>query len=72
MNLAQVVSTVTITVTVNIGFKMNNRLVIVYEPTLIRFGSDILKIVAASVFLTLLLPSFFFENRVNFGCPNSA
>ena len=35
----------------NIGSKMNQRLVIVFVPTLIRFGSNILKIVAVLVFL---------------------
>ena len=34
----------------NVGSKMNKRLVLVYDPTLIRFGSDILKILAVSVF----------------------
>ena len=34
----------------NIGSKLNQRGLIDYEPTLIRFGSDILKIVAVSVF----------------------
>ena len=34
----------------NIGSKMNQWLLMGYEPTLIRFGSDILKIVAMLVF----------------------
>ena len=34
----------------NIGSKLNQRWVIDYDPTLIRFGSDILKIVAVLVF----------------------
>ena len=34
----------------NIASKMNQRVVIGYDPTLIRFGSDILKFVAVSVF----------------------
>jgi len=34
----------------NIGSKMNQRIVIVYDPTLIRFGSDILKIATVLVF----------------------
>ena len=34
----------------NIASKMNQRLVIGYDPTLIRFGSDILKIVAVLIF----------------------
>ena len=34
----------------NIDFKMNQRLLIGYEPTLIRFGSEILKIVAVFIF----------------------
>ena len=34
----------------NIAFKLNQRGLIVYEPTLIQFGADILKIVAVSVF----------------------
>ena len=33
----------------NIGSKMNQRLLMGNEPTLIRFGSDILKIVAMLV-----------------------
>ena len=36
----------------NIGSKLNQRGLIDYEPTLIRFGSDILKIVAVFIFLT--------------------
>ena len=43
----------------NVGFKMNQRLVIVYDPTLIH-GSDVLKIVAVSFFLTSVLQLFFF------------
>ena len=34
----------------NIASKTNQRGLIVYEPTLIQFGADILKIVAVSVF----------------------
>ena len=34
----------------NIAFKLNQRGLIVYEPTLIQFGSDILKIVAEWIF----------------------
>ena len=34
----------------NIGSKLNQRWVIDYDPTLICFGSNILKIVAVSVF----------------------
>ena len=34
----------------NIASKLNQRGLIDYEPTLIRFGSDILKIVAVLVF----------------------
>ena len=34
----------------NIGSKLNQRGLIDYDPTLIRFGSDILKIVAVLVF----------------------
>ena len=33
----------------NIGSKMNQRLLIGYEPTLISFGSDVLQIVAVLV-----------------------
>ena len=43
----------------NIGSKMNQRWVIDYDPMLIRFGSDILKIVAVSVFLTAHFSCFF-------------
>ena len=39
------------TATINIGSKMNHCWVIDYDPTLIRFGSDILKIVAVFIFL---------------------
>ena len=48
----------------NIGSKMNQRLVIVYDPTRIRFGSDNLKIVAISVFLHCMdaLASLDFSN----------
>ena len=35
----------------NIDSKMNQRWVIDYDPMLIRFGSDILKIVAVLIFL---------------------
>ena len=35
----------------NIGSKMNQCWVIDYDPMLIRFGSDILKIVAVLIFL---------------------
>ena len=34
----------------NIASKTNQRWLIVYEPTLIQFGADILKIVAGGVF----------------------
>ena len=34
----------------NIASKMNQRGVIVYDPTLIQFGADILKIVAVLIF----------------------
>ena len=54
----------------NIASKMNQRWVIDYDPTLIRFRNDILKIVAVSVFLTPHFSfCFFLENRVNFGRP---
>ena len=45
----------------NIASKMNQRWVIDVDvdPTLIRFGSDILKIVALSVFFTRILVVFF-------------
>ena len=43
----------------NIGSKMNQRLVIVYDPTLIRFGNDILNIVAVSVLNTANTLLFF-------------
>ena len=45
----------------DIGSKMNQRLVIVYDPTLIRFGSNILKIVAYLLFWTLQMRSFFLK-----------
>ena len=53
----------------NIGSKINQRLFIIYEPTLIRIGSDILKIVAVSVFCDTANTLSFFEIRVNFGRP---
>ena len=40
---------------------MNQRLVIVYDPTLIHFGSDILKIVAVSISLDTANTLFFSE-----------
>ena len=46
----------------NISSKMNQRLVIVYVPTLIRFRSDILKIVAVSVFCDAANTLSFFGN----------
>ena len=47
---------------------MNQRLVIVYDPTLIRFGNDILNIVAVFVFGHRKY-ALFLEIRVNFGRP---
>ena len=46
----------------NIASKMNQRWAINYDKPLIHFGSDILKIVAESVFLT----PHFFANRPHF------
>ena len=46
----------------NIGSKMNQRLVIGYDPTLIRFGSDILKIATVLVsFNTAFTAGFFLK-----------
>ena len=44
----------------NIASKMNQRWVIDYDPTLIRFGSDILKLAAMLVFLAPHFSFFFF------------
>ena len=41
---------------------MNQRLVIVYDPTLIRFGSDILKIVAVLVKSDIAFTGVFYRN----------
>ena len=49
----------------NIASKTNQRGLIVYEPTLIRFGAEILKIVAVSFFCNgsfLLLKKLKFES----------
>ena len=52
---------------------MNERFLIDYEPTLIRFGSDILKIATMLVFFgTAFTAVFFLENRVNFSRPELA
>ena len=43
----------------NIGSKINQRLLLVYEPTLIRFGSYILKIATVFVFWDTAFTVFF-------------
>ena len=45
----------------NIGSKMNQRLVIGYDPMLIRFGSDILKIATVLVFLDTANTLYFWK-----------
>ena len=46
----------------NIGSEMNQRLRIGYEPTLIRFGSDILEIVAVLVKSVTTFTGVFYRN----------
>ena len=45
----------------NIGSKMNQRWVIDYDPTLIRFGSYILKIATMVIFLNTAFKFFFWK-----------
>ena len=56
----------------NVGSKMNQRLLIVYEPTLIRFGSEILKIVAVPVFFGHRIYIFFWKIGLTSAARNSA
>ena len=58
----------------NIGSKLNQRLLTGYEPTLICFGSDILKIATVSVFSdTAFIIVFFFQKwGSTLAAPNSA
>ena len=56
----------------NIGSKMNQRLLIVYEPTLICFGSDILKIVTVSVLCDTTFTIVFFQWGSTSAAHNSA